>query len=154
MLTETEIREIDRVREEYKHPRAAIVDALKIIQRHRGWVSDDAVSDLSAFLGVSEADLESVATFYNLIFRRPVGRHVVLVCDSITCWIVGCDALCEAIRTSLGIGYGETTDDGRFTLLPSVCLGNCNHAPAIMIDDDHHGAVDPGNLESLLERYE
>jgi NADH-quinone oxidoreductase subunit E len=102
---------------------------------------------------MSPDELDGVATFYNLIFRRPVGRHVILICDSVSCWIMGYEALREAFHARLGVRLGETTADGRFTLLPIVCLGACDHAPTIMIDEDLHHDVDAARLDSLLERY-
>ena len=77
-------------------------------------------------LGMSLADLESVATFYSLIFRKPVGRHVILLCDSVSCWIMGYETVRDHLRRRLGIDLGETTPDGRFTLLTIPCLGACD----------------------------
>ena len=109
--------------------------------------------DLDHYWDIAEEDLESVATFYNLIFRRPVGRHVVLVCDSVSCWLTGCEQVALALREQLGIGFGETTADGRFTLLPTVCLGACDHAPVMMVDDDLHRDLEPQTAAAALDRY-
>ena len=98
-------------------------------------------------------EVDGVATFYNLIFRRPVGRHVILLCDSVSCWVMGHDAIRDRLQVHLGIGPGETTPDGRFTLLPSVCLGACDRAPAMMIDGELHGELDPGTIDSILAKY-
>jgi NADH-quinone oxidoreductase subunit E len=98
-------------------------------------------------------ELEGVASFYNLIFRKPVGRHVILICDSISCWIMGYERMREHLTTRLGINLGETTADGRFTLLPIDCLGACDHAPALMIDDDLHGDLDPEKIDEILNKY-
>src|SRR5574340_138372 len=125
MLTEEERQEIEVEIPHYAQKQAVCIDAMKIIQRHRGWVSDDSLEDLAEFLGMTTDELDSVATFYNLIFRKPVGKHVILLCDSISCWIMGYDRLCEHLTNRLGIGLGETTADQQFTLLPIVCLGTC-----------------------------
>ena len=98
-------------------------------------------------------DLDGVATFYNLIFRKPVGRHVVMVCDSVSCWIMGYERVRDQMSKRLGIKMGETTSDGRFTLLPIVCLGTCDHAPAMMVDGDLHRDLDPQKLDGILEKY-
>jgi NADH-quinone oxidoreductase subunit E len=116
-------------------------------------VPDDALVAVAGLLGMSPDELDSVATFYNLIFRRPVGRHVILVCDTVSCWVMGYEAVVEGIGERLGIGFGETTVDGRFTLLPIPCLGACDRAPALMIDDDLHGPVEPGALDQILAPY-
>lgn len=153
MLTATEIAEIDHEVSLVPMPRAAGIEALKIVQQHRGWVSDESLQATAAHLGMSAEELDSVATFYNLIFRQPVGRHVILLCDSISCWVMGYEALRESLMQQLGIRYGETTADGRFTLLPNVCLGTCDCAPALMIGPDLYQRVQPGQLEELLSRY-
>lgn len=154
MLSEQERREIDAEVAQYPDPRAASVDALKIVQRHRGWVSDEAVADVAEALGLTPAELDAVATFYSLVFRRPVGRHVLLVCDSVTCWIRGYPELKARLKARLGVDLGDTTADGRFTLLPIPCLGACDRAPALMVDEDLHAPVSPETLDALLARYD
>jgi NADH-quinone oxidoreductase subunit E len=153
VLSPEERQEIEGVRHHYPDQRALCIEALKAVQRHRGWVSDEGLADAAEFLDMRRDELESVATFYNTIFRRPVGRHVILVCDSVSCWIMGCERLREQLAARLAIGYGETSADGRFTLLPNVCLGACDHAPVMMIDEDLHRDLDPAQLDSVLERY-
>lgn len=151
MLTPVEQREIEAEIPHYPTRQALTVDALKIVQKHRGWISDEALADISQFLGLPMADLESVATFYNLIFRKPVGRHVVHICDSVSCWIMGSTGLTERFQAEAGLTLGQ--NGGRFTLLPIVCLGACDHAPVVMIDDDLHLDVQPSQVDSLLSRY-
>ena len=153
MLTESEKKEIEAEARHYDYKRAACVDALKIVQRHRGWVSDESLRDVEEYLGMTPDELDNVATFYNLIFRKPVGKHVILVCDSVSCWIMGYERVRQRLSERLGIGFGETTADERFTLLPIVCLGTCDHAPAIMIDGDLCRDVDPEKLDAILAQY-
>ena len=153
MLTEEERHEIEAEIPHYAQKQATCIDALKIIQRHRGWVSDESLDDLADFLGMTPDELDSVASFYNLIFRRPVGKHVILLCDSISCWIMGYDRLREHLADRLGIQSGETTPDRQFTLLPIVCLGTCDHAPALMIDNDTYRDLDAASLDAALAQY-
>ncbi len=153
MLTAEEINEIEAEAAHYPTRAALCIDALKIVQRHRGWVSDESVRDIAGHLGMSPTDVDSVATFYNLIFRKPVGRHVIMVCDSVSCWIMGYDRVRKHLRERLGIELGETTPDNRFTLLPNVCLGCCDHAPAMMVGGDLHADLDPQKVDSALEQY-
>jgi NADH-quinone oxidoreductase subunit E len=108
---------------------------------------------IAQLLSMSVADLEGVATFYNRIYRQPVGRHVILLCDSIACFLMGAETLAEAFQRELGIQFGQTTADGRFTLLPICCLGNCDKGPTLMIDEDTHGLVDVASIKQLLEKY-
>jgi NADH-quinone oxidoreductase subunit E len=153
MLTEEERREIEAEVPRYPQKKATCIEAMKIVQRHRGWVSDEALQGIGELLGMTVDELEGVASFYNLIFRKPVGRHVILICDSISCWIMGYDRMREHLTARLGINLGETTADGRFTLLPIDCLGACDHAPALMIDDDLHGDLDPEKIDEILNKY-
>lgn len=124
-----------------------------IVQRHRGWISDEAIRDIAEFLEMSPTDLDGVATFYNLIRRKPVGRHVAMICDSVSCWIMGYEKVRDQLCAKLGTNLGGSTADGRFTLLPIVCLGVCDHAPAMMIDGDVHTDLDEQHIDEILERY-
>lgn len=137
----------------YEQPQAACIEALKIVQRRHGWVPDGAIPAIARVLGVGPASVEGVATFYSLIFRQPVARHVILVCDSSSCFLTGSDQLRQGLSGRLGIELGETTADGRFTLLPVCCLGACDGGPALMIDDDVYGPVSADDLPGLLEGY-
>ena len=153
MLTAEEKKEIEAEFPRYEQKRAACVEALKVVQRHRGWVSDEALIAVAEFLEMTPAELDGVATFYNLIFRKPVGRHVILVCDSVSCWIMGYERIVQHLQERLGIGLGETTADGIFTLLPIVCLGACDQAPAMMIDDELYGNLDEEKIDEILAGY-
>ena len=153
MLTTEEKKEIEAEFPCYEQKRAVCVEALKIVQRHRGWVSDEVLIAVAEFLEMTPAELDAVATFYNLIFRKPVGKHVILVCDSVSCWIMGYERILQHLQERLGIVLGETTADGVFTLLPIVCLGACDQAPAMMIDDELYGNLDPAKIDEILANY-
>ncbi|WP_313516613.1 NADH-quinone oxidoreductase subunit NuoE [Pseudomonas sp.] len=152
-LSEAERSAIEHELHHYEDSRAASIEALKIVQKQRGWVPDGAIPAIAEILGIPGSDVEGVATFYSQIFRQPVGRHVIRVCDSMTCFVGGHESVVQSISRQLGIGLGETTADGRFTLLPVCCLGNCDKAPALMIDDDTFGGVQADGVGSLLESY-
>ena len=154
MLSEVERREIEAELAHYDYKQAACVEALKIVQRHRGWVSDDSLRDVAEVLEMTPHELDGIATFYSLIFRHPVGRHVILLCDSISCWIMGYAHLQQHLQTRLGIGPGETSADGQYTLLPIPCLGACDHAPALMVDEELYGGLNPETLDRVLDSYE
>ena len=153
MLTAQERAEIEAECAQYPSRTAASIDAMKIVQKHRGWLADDALRDIGELLGMSTADLDGIATFYNLLFREPVGRHVIYVCDSVSCWIMGSDRQCGHLCERLRVTPGETTADQRFTLIPIVCLGACDHAPVMMIDDDTHFDLTPEKIDRILEMY-
>jgi NADH-quinone oxidoreductase subunit E len=137
----------------YEDARAASIEALKIVQHRHGWVPDGAIAAIGEVLGIPATDVEGVATFYNLIFRRPVGRHVIKVCDSVSCYLTGYEDVKKAFTDKLGVGLGETTPDNRFTLLPICCLGACDKGPVLMIDEHTHFDVDPAKINELLEQY-
>jgi len=154
MLTAAEIAAIDHEIDLLPYKKAAVIEALKVIQQHRGWVSDESIAAVADYLEMGAAEVDSVATFYNLIFRKPVGRHVILLCDSISCYVMGYGRLLAALRQKLSIGFGETTTDQRFTLLPNACLGCCDHAPSLMIDETLYKDVTVEVLDELLSNYQ
>ena len=153
MLVEKEIAEINAELAHCATKQSASVEALSVVQRHRGWVSDDALKEVAAILDMTPDELDAVATFYSFIFRKLVGRHVILVCDSISCWVMGYNPLLDMIMKKLAIGFGETTGDSRFTLLPISCLGACDRAPAMMVNEDLYGPVTPEMMDSILDKY-
>jgi len=151
-LTAEEKREIAEEQKRYPDRRAACVEALKIAQRSRGWISDDTLRELAAHLGMTADELDGVATFYNMIFRRPVGRHVIFLCDSVSCWVMGEEALRAQLKERLGIDFGQTSADGEYTLLPVACLGTCDHAPALLLDRELHGDLTETQIDALIAR--
>ena len=153
MLTIEEKLEIDEAISHVPVRKAAGIEALKIVQVHRRWISDESLRDVADYMSMTAEELDSVATFYNMLFRRPVGRHVILVCDSISCWVMGYESIRAHLSQHLGIALGETTVDGRFTLLPNCCLGTCDHAPALMIDNDLYRDVTADKLNDILKKY-
>jgi NADH-quinone oxidoreductase subunit E len=153
MLSTAETEAITAIARRYENKQAASIEALRQVQRAHGWVSDENLAEIACLLEMSPDELDAVATFYNLIFRREVGRHVILFCNSVSCWIMGCEPLRRHLESRIGAGLGQTTTDGRFTLLPIVCLGACDHAPTMMIDDDLHGDLDPQKVDGVLSQY-
>jgi NADH-quinone oxidoreductase subunit E len=153
MLTEKEIQEIEHELTLYPIKNAACIEALKIVQEHRGWVSDESIKDVAGILEMSAEEVDGVATFYTMIFRKPVGRNIIFVCNSITCYMLGFEPVYNYISNKLGIRFGETTPDQRFTILPNPCLGDCDHAPALMINKDHYNKLKPEMLDEILEKY-
>lgn len=152
VLSDAEIAAIDAEISHVPYRSAVAIDALKIVQAHRGWVSDESLRAIARHLEMSAEELEGVATFYNLIFRRPVGDRVILLCNSVTCWIKGCDKIQAAISERLGITLGETTSDNAFTFLPVTCLGACDRAPVMMVGDELHQDLDMAALDLALAR--
>jgi NADH-quinone oxidoreductase subunit E len=153
MLTEDEKREIEEQLTHYPEKQAVCIEALKIVQRKRRWISDESIRDIADILEMTPDEVDNVASFYNLIYRKPVGKHVIHFCDSVSCWIMGYERLLERFSSRLNIKPGETSNDGSFTRLPIVCLGTCDHAPAIMIDNELYGNLDPEDIDEILDKY-
>ncbi|MGF1552509.1 MAG: NADH-quinone oxidoreductase subunit NuoE [Paracoccaceae bacterium] len=142
---------VEHERDTHPTARSAMLPALKAVQAAHGWVSDDHLAEAAAILGVTTAEMDDLATFYSLIFRRPVGERLVLLCDGVSCMLNGGDEVAAALRARHGIGYGETTPDGRLTLVNICCVGRCDLAPAALVgpDRDVVGPLDPADLSAL-----
>lgn len=153
MLSAEEIQKIEKEFEKVPYKKAMAIEALKIVQHHRGWISDESLHEIAEYIDMSPEELDSVATFYNLIFRKPVGRHIILLCDSVSCYVMGYDLIYDHLKERLHIKFGETTTDGRYTLLPNVCLGTCDHAPAFMINNNLYRDLTIERLDEILEEY-
>ena len=142
-----------------EHPREKAVDVMYAIQSHYGYLSDQGLSEASGLLGMTELELEELATFYDYIYRSPVGRFVLHVCDSVVCWMCHDEWSCigeeESIVTylcaRLGVNVGDITDDGLFTVLPSACIGYCEFAPAMLVNGKPYGPLTPAYLEEILQ---
>jgi len=154
MLSDDERAEIEAILPHYAHRRSAAGTAMRIVQRHRGWLSDEAIASLAELLDMTVEEIDGRATFANMMFRQPVGRHVILICDSDCCYVMGYERMRDHLTASLGVELGGTTADGRFTLLPIVCLAQCDHAPAMQVDTDFHGDLTPERIDEILARYD
>ncbi|HTQ99533.1 MAG TPA: NADH-quinone oxidoreductase subunit NuoE [Candidatus Acidoferrum sp.] len=151
-LTPEEIHDIEHEKTHYPYAQAVGLEALKIVQKYQGWVSDESLLAVAQYLELPPDELEGVATFFNMIFRRPVGKNVILLCDSVACWMLGCDGLKDHITKRLGIEYGQTTADNLFTLIPVPCLGDCDKAPVMMIGDNTYRNLTPGKIDQLIDQ--
>jgi NADH-quinone oxidoreductase subunit E len=151
LLTEDQLDHFRTRAAEILHPRELVIDVLRAIQGNRGWVPDEGVELAGEILGLSPLQVEEVATFYDKIFRLPVGERVIHLCDSICCWSRGAEDLYNYLQEKLGIAPGETTADGIFTLLPTCCLGACGEAPAMMIGLTTYGNLTRERVDAILE---
>ncbi|QFQ32003.1 NADH-quinone oxidoreductase subunit NuoE [Buchnera aphidicola] len=153
VLSTHEINEIENQKKYYENYKAVAIEALKIVQKQRGWVSDLAIIEIAKILNINSSDIESVATFYSQIYRQPVGRNIIRYCDSVVCYLTGYQKIKKALENHLSIKTGCTTVDKRFTLLPICCLGNCDKSPTIMINEDLYSKLTPESVLNLLESY-
>jgi NADH-quinone oxidoreductase subunit E len=152
-LSPEEIAEIEHELTLYPDKQAVGLEALKIVQKHQGWVSDESLAAIAKYLDISVSELEGVATFFNLVYRHPVGKNVILFCNSVSCWIMGCDGLKDHIKEKLDIDFGETSSCGDFTLIPVPCLGDCDRAPVMMVGPDLHRNLTAEKINKIILDY-
>ncbi|MFZ7128356.1 MAG: NADH-quinone oxidoreductase subunit NuoE [Desulfobacterales bacterium] len=135
-----------------EHPRELIVDVLFALQDHFGHLSEAVISEASALIDMTPLEIEEIATFYPFLYREPVGRYVIHVCDSLICWMDGSEPLQEHLCRKLGIRVGETTPDGLFTVLPVCCIGYCDRSPAMLVNKKVYGNLTPEKIDDILDR--
>ena len=150
MLSE---KERDRLKQELaqeEHPRERVVDVLYRVQKSYGYMSDEAVHEVAELMSMTPLEVEELATFYDFIYREPVGKYVIHVCDGTVCWNLGHESVMEYIGKKLKISVGETTRDGLFTLLPVTCIGYCEYAPAMLVNGQPYGPLTPQTIDDIL----
>ena len=152
MLPETLRHNLQEQIARVDHPREMAIDVINVLQDHYGYFSDEALAQAADLLGMSPLELDELATFYTFIYREPVGKHVIHVCDSLICWMEGEENLVAHLCGRLGIQLGGTTADGLFTLLPVCCIGYCDRAPAILVDRKVHGPLTIESLDRLIDK--
>lgn len=135
----------------YEHKRGAVLPCLHAVQHEYGWVPYQAMMEIAELLDLKPSDVLDTATFYEEYWLQPRGRHLVQVCRSIACEFCGQPQITDAIKAHLNIDVGETTDDGRFTLIEMECLGSCGTAPAVLIDETLHENVTPESIVKIID---
>jgi NADH-quinone oxidoreductase subunit E len=136
---------------ETAHPRELAVEVMVTLQKHYGYLSDEALQQGGELLGLTPLELEELATFYEFIYRRPVGKYIIHLCDNTVCWMLGHQSILDYLSGKLGIPLGGTTADGLFTLLPVCCIGYCDHAPAMLINGKLYGPLTPEGIDQILK---
>ena len=147
-LRETLQTQIGRV----EHSRELAVDVMFTLQNHYGYLSDEALEEGARLLGMTPLELEELATFYDFVYREPVGRYVIHVCDGVVCWMNGYPSVVDYLSKKLAIKPGETTTDGLFTLLPTACIGYCDLSPAMLINGKPYGPLTSEKIDEILHR--
>ena len=151
MYPDSLIRTLKENIEAAAHPRELAVDVMLALQGHSGYLDDEAMEIAAALLGLTALELEELATFYTFIYREPVGRYVIHLCDSVICWMDGTESLRDHMCRKLGIEMGQTTADGLFTLLPVCCIGYCDRSPAMLVNKKVYGPLTPEKIDEILE---
>lgn len=135
------------------HAESHLIAILHMIQAESGWLSRDQMMAVAQLAQIPFAKVTGVATFYHYFRLQPRGRHMINVCLGTACYVKGADKISQRLMDNLGIQFGETTKDGMFSLESTRCLGTCGLAPVVMIDDQVHGPVTPGEVSLILEKY-
>jgi NADH-quinone oxidoreductase subunit E len=135
-----------------EHPRELAIDVMFRLQNHYGYLSDEALEEGAQLLGMTSLEMEELATFYDFIYRKPVGKFVIHVCDGVVCWMNGHESVMDYLCMKLGIKPGETTEDGLFTILPTACIGYCDLSPAMLINGRPYGPLTPEKVDDTLNR--
>ncbi len=143
--------ELQRKIAEAEHPREMAVDVMVALQNFYGYLSDEALEEGAALLDMTLLEIEELATFYDFIYRQPVGRYIIHICDGIVCWMNGYRAILDHLCQRLGVRVGETTADGMFTILPTACIGYCDLSPAVLINRRPYGPLTPEKIDAILE---
>lgn len=151
MLPEEKRRQLENRIAASSHPRELAVDIMYELQNHYGYLNDVALNEAAELLQLSPLELEELATFYDFLYRQPVGRFVIHVCDGVVCWMYEEKSALAYLCKRLGVAPGETTADGQFTVLPTVCIGFCDHAPAMLINGELYGPLNPKAIDRILE---
>jgi NADH-quinone oxidoreductase subunit E len=151
MLSETLKAEVLELKGRYPVARAALVPALRAAQRDLGWLSSETQADIAALLGITPMDVHEVVSFYPMLYGKPVGRHVIHVCRTLSCDACGGKELWKHLESRLGVARGGTTPDGKFTLLSAECLASCGTAPVMLIDNERHENLTHAQVDGLLE---
>jgi NADH-quinone oxidoreductase subunit E len=150
MISETKRQQFDELVARYPEKRSALIPLLHEVQAEVGYLSPEAVAWVAEYLGLSPADVMSVASFYDMLHLEPVGKHLIYVCQNLTCALRGSERLIRHLETTLGIRMGETTPDGKITVKRMECLASCGTAPSIQVDGVYHHEVTPEALDALL----
>jgi len=151
MIPEGLRRELEARINEAEHPRECVVDVMYALQKHYGYLSDEAVQEVGSLLGMTPLEVDELATFYDFIYREPVGKYVIHACDGVVCWMFGQESVLHHLCKVLKVAVGETTPDGLFTVLPAVCIGDCDHAPSVLVNGRFHGSLNPERIDAIIE---
>jgi len=148
------LEQVQHLIEHYPQKKAAIGDVLYLAQKQFGHITPEVEIYIASLLDLPASYVHQVVTFYVMYLQKPVGRHLIMLCDNVSCLLCGAEDLVARIREKLGIGPGETTPDNKFTLWTVECLGACEMAPNLLLDEKFHGNLTPEKLDRILDEAE
>jgi NADH-quinone oxidoreductase E subunit len=148
------LEELQQILARYPTKQAALLPALWLVQRERGWISERNMAEVGEVLGLTPAFVKGVVTFYTMYHQHPVGKHFVQVCTTSPCNLCGAEDVVRALLQATGAGeLGATSPDGKWTVIEVECLGACGFATPILVDDDFLESVTPAQVPGIVQRY-
>ncbi len=154
MLSEATRNRIVELIDRYPHRRSALLPSLYLVQDEAGYVSEESMAEVGDLLRLTPADVKSVASYYTMFFKKPIGRHTIDICTNLSCKARGCDKVVAYVLKKLDVEIGNSTTDGRFYVQAVECLGQCERAPMLEIDLEPFGPLDtPESIDAVLERF-
>ena len=150
MFSKSIEKEFQELLQKYPSKRSALIPALYIVQRELGYVKPEGIEYVAKLMEMSPAQVTEVASFYTMLFLKPVGRNVLWVCHNLSCNLCGAEDVIQHLQKRLGIGAGETTPDGLFTLLRQECLASCDTAPVMQVNDDYEENLTLQRVDEII----
>ena len=151
MISEEVSRQIQELIGKDPKKRSALIPSLQLAQQEAGYISPEMMCEIAGMFDLSPNEVHEVASFYTMLFRKPLGRHVIQVCTNISCMLCNAETIVAHLTEKLGIKLGETTPDGKYTLLEVECLGSCGTSPVMQINEDYYEDLTPEKVDRILD---
>ncbi|MBN1571364.1 MAG: NADH-quinone oxidoreductase subunit NuoE [Acidobacteria bacterium] len=151
MLSEEANQQIQALMSKYPQKRSALIPSLLLAQKEAGYLTNEIVCEIARIFDLTPNEVYEVATFYTMLYKKPVGKYVIQVCTNISCMLCNAEKIVEHLTAKLGIGFGETTPDGKYTLLEVECLGSCGTSPVMQINDAYYEELTPEKVDQILD---
>jgi NADH-quinone oxidoreductase subunit E len=152
MFSKSVEKEFQELLHKYPSKRSALLPALYMVQREQGYLTDEGIQYVGNLIGLSPAQVTEVATFYTMLFTKPVGKNILWVCHNLSCTLCGAEEIIEHLEKTLEIKAGQTTTDGKFTLLRQECLASCDTAPVMQVNDDYEESLTIARVNEIVEK--
>ena len=151
-FSEEAMRRYEAILSHYPEKRAALLPVLTLAQREFGWISQEVAEYVGELMGYPPSDILSVATFYTMLQKKPVGKYHMEICRNVTCWLMGTYPCVDEIKRQLKVDVGEITPDGKFSWNLTECLGSCGTAPAMQVGDRYFENLTPARIGEIIEK--
>jgi len=154
MLSQAANQQIQALINKYPRKRSALIPSLQLAQKEAGYLSNDTICEIARIFELTPNEVYEVATFYTMFYKKPVGKYVIQVCTNISCLLCNAEDIVSRLTGKLGIRFGETTPDGKYTLLEAECLGSCGTSPVIQINETYYEELTPEKVDQILDSLE